>query len=142
MPQDGLVLVGDAFAFLDPVFSSGVYLALRSGELAADAAHEALAARDVSAGRFSDYAERVRGEIEAMRKLVYVFYDREFSFGNLVRANPELRGDLTDCLIGNLSKNFDRLFAAIGEQASIPAPLPYGRPLIATGASSTGSAGD
>ena len=40
--ENGLVLVGDAFAFLDPVFSSGVYLALRSGELAADTVHEAL----------------------------------------------------------------------------------------------------
>ena len=33
---DGLVLVGDAFSFLDPVFSTGVYLALSSGEMAAD----------------------------------------------------------------------------------------------------------
>ena len=34
---DGWVLVGDAFAFLDPLYSSGVLLALRSGEMAADA---------------------------------------------------------------------------------------------------------
>ena len=32
-----LVLVGDAFAFLDPVFSSGVFLALVGGEMAAEA---------------------------------------------------------------------------------------------------------
>ena len=32
----GWVLVGDAFGFLDPLYSSGVLLALRSGELAAD----------------------------------------------------------------------------------------------------------
>ena len=50
--EDGLVLVGDAFAFLDPVFSSGVYLALRSGELAADTVHDCLLAGDVSAQRF------------------------------------------------------------------------------------------
>ena len=30
------VMVGDAFAFVDPVFSSGVYLAMNSGALAAD----------------------------------------------------------------------------------------------------------
>src|SRR4029079_8798009 len=30
---DGLILAGDAFGFLDPVFSSGVFLALRSGEM-------------------------------------------------------------------------------------------------------------
>ena len=39
---DGLVLVGDAFAFLDPVFSSGVFIALCSGELAANIVDAAL----------------------------------------------------------------------------------------------------
>ena len=34
--SDGLVLVGDAYAFLDPVFSSGLYLALHSGILAGE----------------------------------------------------------------------------------------------------------
>ncbi len=91
--EDGLVLVGDAFAFLDPVFSSGVYLALRSGELAADAVHHALADDDFSAERFTAYADRMRREIESMRKLVYVFYDKSFSFGRLIRANPDIRGD-------------------------------------------------
>ena len=38
---DGLLLAGDAFGFLDPVFSSGVMLALKSGTLAADAIAEA-----------------------------------------------------------------------------------------------------
>ncbi len=36
----GLLLVGDAFAFLDPVFSSGVMLALKSGVMAGDYVHE------------------------------------------------------------------------------------------------------
>ena len=34
---DGWVLVGDAFGFLDPLYSSGILLALKSGELAGDA---------------------------------------------------------------------------------------------------------
>src|SRR5688500_8757588 len=34
---EGLVLAGDAFCFLDPVFSSGLMLALKSGVMAADA---------------------------------------------------------------------------------------------------------
>ena len=38
---EGLLLVGDAFAFLDPVFSSGVMLALKSGVLAGEAVHKA-----------------------------------------------------------------------------------------------------
>src|SRR3989454_12804440 len=49
---DGLVLIGDAFAFLDPVFSSGVFLALRSGELAADAVDAALTGGNVGASQF------------------------------------------------------------------------------------------
>ena len=126
--EDGLVLVGDALAFLDPVFSSGVYLALKSGEMAADTVHEALLAGDVSAARFGPYAERMCREIESMRKLVYVFYHQSFSFGKLIRANPDIRGDLTDCLIGNLDKDFQQLFQAVEEQAAIPEPLPHGRP--------------
>ena len=124
------MLVGDAFAFLDPVFSSGVYLALRSGELAADTVHEALLAGDAASTRFVPYAERMCREIESMRKLVYVFYHQSFSFGKLIRANPQIRGDLTDCLIGNLNKDFQQLFQAVEEQAAIPEPLPHGRPLL------------
>jgi flavin-dependent dehydrogenase len=127
--QDGLVLAGDAFAFLDPVFSSGMYLALRSGELAADAVHAALDDGEVSADRFHEYARRMTHEIEAMRKLVYAFYDTAFSFGKLIRKYPHVRGDLTDCLIGNLEKDFTELFRAAGDFVELPEPLPYGRPL-------------
>src|SRR5205814_7693670 len=94
---DGLVLAGDAFAFLDPVFSSGVFLALKSGELAADAVDAALTAGDVSASRFSDYGAQMRKGIEAMRKLVYTFYDHEFSFRKFINRYPHLHGDVTDC---------------------------------------------
>ena len=38
----GWVMVGDAFAFLDPVFSSGVYLAMSGAEQAADVVDAAL----------------------------------------------------------------------------------------------------
>lgn len=129
---NGLVLVGDAFAFLDPVFSSGVFLALRSGEMAADAVDAALAAGDYSASRFSEYgAELMRG-IEAMRKLVYCFYDHDFSFSVFVKEFPEMRGDLTDCLMGRLWHEFDPLFEAMAKFAAVPESLPHGGPLIET----------
>lgn len=125
---DGLVLAGDAFAFLDPVFSSGVFLAMRSGELAADAVDRALAAGRSDAAMFDDYgAEFCRG-IENMRKLVYAFYDPDFSFRQLVTKYPELRGRLTDCLIGDLFGDFDGLFAAVADFADLPAPLAHGTP--------------
>ena len=93
--QDGLVLVGDAFAFLDPVFSSGVFFALKSGEFAADAIDRAIQAKDFSAGQFDAYGTRMCESIELMRKIVYAFYDEAFSFGKLIRKHPDLRPDLT-----------------------------------------------
>ena len=127
---DGLVLVGDAFAFLDPVFSSGVFLALRSGELAADAVDAALTAGDVSASRFSEYGVQMCKGIEAMRKLVYSFYDLEFSFRKFIDRYPHLHGDVTDCLMGNLFRDFNPLFEAVASFASVPEPLEHGKPLI------------
>ncbi len=129
---DGLILAGDAFAFLDPVFSSGVMLALRSGELAADAAHAALTDRDFSAARFTEYGAEFCKRIESMRRLVYAFYDHEFSFREFLKKYPHLKGDVTDCLIGNWLKDFDPMYAAMHEFAdNIPQPLPHGKPLIA-----------
>ena len=129
---DGLVLIGDAFAFLDPVFSSGVFIALRSGELAADAVDAALAADDVSAGRFADYGQQMCKGIEAMRRLVYCFYDLNFSFRVFLNAHPDMKGDITDCLIGNLFRDFDPLFDAVAEFAAVPQALTHGTPLEAT----------
>ncbi len=123
---DGLVLAGDAFTFLDPVFSSGVLLALLSGERCAHAVDAALGAGDVRAARFAEYGEELCRGVEAMRKLVYAFYEETFSFGKLLRSHPDLRGDLTDCLIGNLSHDFRPLFKAVDEFARVPEPLQYG----------------
>jgi flavin-dependent dehydrogenase len=126
---DGLVLVGDAFAFLDPVFSSGVFLALRSGELAADAVDDALTAGNVSASQFSDYGAQLCKGIEAMRKLVYTFYNHDFSFRRFMDRYPHLHGDLTDCLMGNLFRDFTQLFEAVATFAGVPEPLAHGRSL-------------
>jgi flavin-dependent dehydrogenase len=128
--SDGLVLTGDAFAFLDPVFSSGVFLALRSGEMAGDAVDAALTAGDFSAARFTDYGKQLCEGMEVMRKLVYAFYDHEFSFRKFLTSCPQLKGDLTDCLIGHLFRDFQSLFDSMAQFAEIPEPLAHGTPLI------------
>lgn len=127
----GLLLAGDAFCFLDPVFSSGLMFALKSGVLAGDYVHEALVARDFSPERFSGYARTLREGIENMRKLVYAFYDPKFSFRELTNKYPGLAGEVTDCLSGDVNKDYTRLFRAISEFASLPEALPYGAPLVA-----------
>lgn len=124
---DGLVLVGDAFAFLDPVFSSGVFLALKSGEMAADAVDAALKCGDVTAQNFQKYGEDICLAIERMRKIVYAFYRPEFNFGKLVKMNPDLRPTLTDLLIGDIFVDkFDELFDAVREICDLPEELDYG----------------
>ncbi|MBL8210961.1 MAG: FAD-dependent oxidoreductase [Bryobacterales bacterium] len=98
---NGWVLIGDAFAFLDPLYSSGVLLALKSGQLAADAIADGLRKNDLSAAQLGHWGPAFTRGIDRMRRLVCEFYDG-FSFGKLMRANPELRGTVTDLLIGDL----------------------------------------
>ena len=77
------MLVGDAFGFLDPLYSSGVLLALTSASLAADAVAEGLAKGDTSRAQLGKWeAEFARG-MDRMRRLVCEFYDG-FSFGRFV----------------------------------------------------------
>ena len=97
----GWVLVGDAFGFLDPLYSSGVLLALRSGEMAADAIAEGLKHGDVSARQLGKWGSTFNEGIDRMRRLVCEYYNG-FSFGGFVREYPELRGTVTDLLIGDL----------------------------------------
>jgi flavin-dependent dehydrogenase len=127
---DGLLLAGDAFGFLDPVFSSGVMLALKSGVLAADAIKAAFEAQDFSAERFTAYGQTMQQGIENMRKLVYAFYDQNFSFRELTDYDPSLAGEVTDCLSGDVNRDFTRLFDAVAKMAAVPEPLPYGLPLL------------
>jgi flavin-dependent dehydrogenase len=134
---DGLLLAGDSFGFLDPVFSSGVMLALKSGVLAADAIRAAFEAQDFSAERFTKYSRTMREGLENMRKLVYAFYDPNFSFRTLTDKYPDLAGDVTDCLSGDVNKDFSKLYAAIAEMAEVPDPLPYGAPLARQPAAAT-----
>jgi flavin-dependent dehydrogenase len=126
----GLVLLGDAFAFLDPVFSSGVMLALKSGVLAGETIHEGLLANDLSPASFAKYGAQMRQSIENMRKLVYAFYDPNFSFKEVITRFPEAADQITDCLSGDVNKDFSQLWSWIREFVPVPEDLPYGKPLI------------
>ncbi len=98
---NGWVLIGDAFGFLDPLYSSGVLLALRSGEMAADAITEGLAADDLSESQLGKWGPTLNRGIDRMRRLVCEYYEG-FSFGGFVKNYPQLRGKITDLLIGDL----------------------------------------
>ena len=126
----GMVLVGDAFAFLDPVFSSGVFLALKSAELAADSIHTHLTTSKSETECFTEYGKSLCDAIERMRKIVYAFYHPTFNFADLIKSNPKLKGNLTDLLIGDVFEDkFSNLFSAMDSLFPLPENLPYGMSL-------------
>lgn len=127
----GLLLVGDSLAFLDPVFSSGVMLALKCGVLAGEEIHRGIVEGDLSPQHFADYGATIRQGVENMRKLVYAFYDPEFSFAKVIKRYPDAAGEITDCLSGDVNKDFTQLWQRISEFAALPDDLPYGVPLVA-----------
>ncbi len=129
--SDGLLLVGDAFAFLDPVFSSGVMLALKSGVLVGEELHRAFEENDLSPARFRNYARAIRQSVENMRKLVYAFYDQDFSFGELIKRHPDAAGPVADCLSGDMDKDYSELWEQIRELVPLPDELDVGDPLVA-----------
>mgnify|MGYP004311919451 CR=1 FL=1 len=69
----------------------------------------------------------MQAAIEIMRKIVYAFYDENFSFKELIKKDMSLRSDLTDCLVGNVEgKDFTDLIEAISDLADLPEPIEYG----------------
>lgn len=98
----GWVLVGDAFGFIDPVYSSGVYFALETGVRAGDAVAAAIKAGDVSPENLACWADDFKAGMSRVRDLVHAFYSKEFSFGKFMKMYPEHRGNLTDLLIGRV----------------------------------------
>ncbi len=100
---DGWVLVGDALGFLDPLYSSGILLALKSGALAADAIHAGLAAGDTSAATLGAWGPGYLAGMNRMRKLVRAFYDG-LNFGGVVRRHEDAKPLITDILIGDIFK--------------------------------------
>jgi flavin-dependent dehydrogenase len=118
---DGFCLVGDAFAFLDPLFSTGVFLALKSGEMAADALHEALAAgQPVTAATFEPYYAKQRHAVMSFRRLVRAFYNLTFSFREFLQEYPDLHPLIVDTLVGNVFNDLTPLFDALEEYQARP----------------------
>jgi flavin-dependent dehydrogenase len=101
---DRFVILGDAAGFIDPIFSTGVYLAQQGAWLAADAILPAL-----SEGRLPGGAARRAYENQldlAMRRykaLVMQFYDGDF-MDSVVRARrrEHARRALTSVLAGDV----------------------------------------
>lgn len=103
MSGDRWVAVGDAAAFLDPVFSTGVMLAMQAGLEVAEAIDNGLRAGDVSARIFADYERAVRGRYHHFRRFAVGFY--EPAFRKLWYSRPPLRS-IFDAVVSILAGNW------------------------------------
>jgi flavin-dependent dehydrogenase len=73
MGGPGWITVGDAFAFLDPVFSSGVYLAMSGAEQAAEVVDRALHAPAVEKALLRRLERRIRAGMDRLSFFIYRF---------------------------------------------------------------------
>ena len=78
MAGDRWVAVGDAAAFLDPIFSTGVLLAMQAGLDAAEAIDAGLQTGDLSERAFARYERIVRKRYHHFRRFAIGFYDPAF----------------------------------------------------------------
>ena len=121
------VLVGDAFGFLDPVYSTGLFLALKSGEMAADTIIEAFRKDNFSEAQLGSFGPEFVKGMEAFRKLVYAFYTREFSFARFLSQYPEHQDGIVDILSGDVfRKDVTHIFPAMAEMCPFPPEVPLG----------------
>ena len=121
---NGFILIGDAYGFLDPIYSSGVLLALKMAELAADRIHDAFKHNDFSAARLGQSQAKLDQGIESMRKLCYAFYNEGFSFSQFLQKYPEQRVNIITLLMGNVFKEgVDDIYEPMADFAIIPPPL-------------------
>lgn len=114
------ILVGDAAGFIDPIFSSGVYLALRSAEMASDAIINAEQnKRLLSTSDTKQYTRELKRNVRVMRDLIEVYYsDKGFSVFMAPSNKLKLFDSVNSIVAGNTSPGFSvwwrfRLFKII-----------------------------
>ena len=78
MADDRWMLAGDAAGFIDPVFSSGVFLAVLAGEQAADVLHEVLDRPGKRRKLFARYERNINKAMDVYLRFVDAWYSKEF----------------------------------------------------------------
>jgi len=98
---DGWLLVGDAARFVDPVFSSGVSVAMESAKRAASAIIDAVLSGEISASSFAEYESAIRSGVNIWREFILMYYQLPPLFLDLI-SNPETRAQITRILQGDV----------------------------------------
>lgn len=119
MHGDGWIMVGDAYAFIDPVFSSGVLLAMASAEMGAEAAHVWLDDPRRADGMIRAFERKVRRALHSLSWLIYrintpVLRDMFMEPRNRFR----MREGLVSLLAGDVHANTNRQFPVLAFKAA------------------------
>lgn len=112
MVSDAHILVGDAFAFIDPVFSSGVLLGMQSAAAGAEAVDAWLTDPAKAAPLFQAFEEKVRGSLREFSWLIYRINDPTMRD---LFMSPSNRFKMQDGVISILGGN-----AHANEAAKVP----------------------
>ncbi|GLX99203.1 FAD-binding protein [Herbidospora sp. NEAU-GS84] len=112
--KPGMVLVGDAACFVDPVFSSGVHLATYSALLAARSINSVLAGEIGETAAFSEFENRYRREYSVFYEFLMSFYDMHVDedsyFWQAKKVTSSTRGELesfVELVAGISAEEFD-----------------------------------
>ena len=100
MVGPNFALVGDAAGFIDPIFSTGVFMAMQSADLAASAAIERLGTGSMAA--LKTYEREMSRGLDKYLRFIEHFYRREFLE---VFLQPSERWGLLDAIVGVLAGN-------------------------------------
>ncbi len=84
---DGWLLLGDAAFFIDPIFASGMSVAMHSAKFAAQAIPDALAKNDVSGAALKEYESKLLAGAHVWREFVRLFYNVAPIFSRVISAS-------------------------------------------------------
>lgn len=82
-------IVGDAAAFVDPVFSGGVYLAMATGLQAANEVNDLVSGSVAPESSYERFTASYKTGYDTYFRLVQGFYDYNFDFGRFKQDLPE-----------------------------------------------------
>jgi flavin-dependent dehydrogenase len=106
MRGEGWLMVGDAFTFIDPVFSSGVCLGMASSEMAADAIHVWLDDPKRAEPMLRNFERKVRGAADSLSWLIYRINDPVLRDMFMTPSNRfRMREGLVNMLAGDVHRN-------------------------------------
>ena len=137
LATDRAVLVGDAAGFIDPIFSSGVHIATKSAQLAAQLIRRAdETRRGLTASEQRRYSRAVHRYMDVYREMILMYYDnRSFEVLMHPRGRFGMVPAVNSILAGNFHRTFNvwwrvRLFhlvCAIHRRVPIVPPLDYSK---------------